>query len=184
MHGQYNLGAMYDYGEGVAEDDAEAARWYRKAAEQGDADATKRLEELANAGSSTNQQNAALDEKASEEFSDPAFDEGIAYLLSAANAAGSNSFYANEYSENDAYTQEDVISDLLRRKSEGPTGGNSYVVYKALMDGEIFPRCRERGRLNVACTDFDRKFSFAPNPSLAGQIKRKKGCYSARNPGC
>ena len=33
---QYNLGLMYDYGGGVPEDDAEAVRWYRKAAEQGD----------------------------------------------------------------------------------------------------------------------------------------------------
>ena len=34
---QYSLGEMYDLGEGVPEDDAEAAKWYRKAAEQGDA---------------------------------------------------------------------------------------------------------------------------------------------------
>ena len=36
---QYNLGRMYAFGEGVPENDAEAAKWYRKAAEQGDADA-------------------------------------------------------------------------------------------------------------------------------------------------
>ena len=30
---------MYDNGEGVPEDDREAAKWYRKAAEQGDASA-------------------------------------------------------------------------------------------------------------------------------------------------
>ena len=30
---------MYDNGEGVPEDDTEAVTWYRKAAEQGDADA-------------------------------------------------------------------------------------------------------------------------------------------------
>ena len=34
---QSNLGAMYDNGEGVPEDDAEAVRWYRLAAEQGHA---------------------------------------------------------------------------------------------------------------------------------------------------
>ena len=34
---QYNLGLMYDNGEGVPEDDGEAVKWYRKAAEQGDA---------------------------------------------------------------------------------------------------------------------------------------------------
>ena len=32
---QYYLGVMYDRGDGVAEDDAEAVKWYRKAAEQG-----------------------------------------------------------------------------------------------------------------------------------------------------
>jgi len=32
---QYNLGVMYDYGEGVPEDDAEAMKWFRLAAEQG-----------------------------------------------------------------------------------------------------------------------------------------------------
>ena len=31
---QYNLGNMYANGEGVSEDDAEAFKWYRKAAEQ------------------------------------------------------------------------------------------------------------------------------------------------------
>ena len=33
---QFNLGVMYDRGEGVPEDNAEATRWYRLAAEQGD----------------------------------------------------------------------------------------------------------------------------------------------------
>ncbi|MCH7916223.1 MAG: sel1 repeat family protein [Deltaproteobacteria bacterium] len=33
---QYNLGLMYDEGQGVPQDYAEAVRWYRKAAEQGD----------------------------------------------------------------------------------------------------------------------------------------------------
>ena len=32
---QYNLAFMYDYGEGVAEDDKQAVYWYTKAAEQG-----------------------------------------------------------------------------------------------------------------------------------------------------
>ena len=32
---QYDLGLKYDTGEGVPEDDAEAVRWYRMAAEQG-----------------------------------------------------------------------------------------------------------------------------------------------------
>ena len=32
----FNLGVIYDIGVGVPEDDAEAARWFRKAAERGD----------------------------------------------------------------------------------------------------------------------------------------------------
>ena len=32
---QYNLGLMYDRGDGVPENDAEAVKWYRMAAEQG-----------------------------------------------------------------------------------------------------------------------------------------------------
>ena len=34
---QFNLGVMYDNGEGVPENDAEALRWFRLAAEQGEA---------------------------------------------------------------------------------------------------------------------------------------------------
>ena len=36
---QYNLGIMYDTGDGVPKNDAEAFKWYRKAADQGDAEA-------------------------------------------------------------------------------------------------------------------------------------------------
>ena len=36
---QVNLGAMYTLGRGVPQDDAKAAKWYRRAAERGDADA-------------------------------------------------------------------------------------------------------------------------------------------------
>jgi TPR repeat protein len=32
---QFNLGVMYDYGQGVTQDDKQAVKWYRKAAEQG-----------------------------------------------------------------------------------------------------------------------------------------------------
>lgn len=38
---QYNLGIMYDNGQGVAQDYGAAVKWYRKAADQGDADAVK-----------------------------------------------------------------------------------------------------------------------------------------------
>ncbi len=40
---QYNLGLMYDSGDGVAEDDEQAMKWYQKAAEQGLADAQNNL---------------------------------------------------------------------------------------------------------------------------------------------
>ncbi len=36
---QFLLGSRYDHGQGVTEDDAEAVRWYRLAAEQGHASA-------------------------------------------------------------------------------------------------------------------------------------------------
>ena len=36
---KFNLGHMYSKGRGVKQDDFEAVNWYRKAAEQGDADA-------------------------------------------------------------------------------------------------------------------------------------------------
>lgn len=40
---QYNLGLMYDRGQGVPQDHAEAVRWYRLAAEQGSAAAQLNL---------------------------------------------------------------------------------------------------------------------------------------------
>ncbi|MGB2118981.1 MAG: tetratricopeptide repeat protein [Porticoccaceae bacterium] len=36
---QFNLGVMYEFGNGVSENDAEAVKWYKKAADQGHADA-------------------------------------------------------------------------------------------------------------------------------------------------
>ena len=36
-------GVMYDFGEGVPENDAEAVKWYRKAADQGHAQAQSNL---------------------------------------------------------------------------------------------------------------------------------------------
>ena len=35
----YTIGLKYDFGRGAPENDAEAVKWYRKAADQGDADA-------------------------------------------------------------------------------------------------------------------------------------------------
>jgi TPR repeat protein len=43
---QYNLGLMYQKGEGVAQSEAEAAHWYRLAASQGFLDAQQRLADL------------------------------------------------------------------------------------------------------------------------------------------
>jgi len=43
---QFNLGVMYATGEGVAQDNAEAIRWYRLAADQGDAAAQSKLGEM------------------------------------------------------------------------------------------------------------------------------------------
>ena len=42
-YAQYNLGVMYDNGMGVPENDAEAVKWYRKAADQGYAEAQSNL---------------------------------------------------------------------------------------------------------------------------------------------
>ena len=42
-YAQYNLGNMYEFGEGVPENDAEAVKWYRKAADQGHAKAQSNL---------------------------------------------------------------------------------------------------------------------------------------------
>ena len=43
---QFGLGLMYDMGKGVSEDDKEAVKWYKLAAEQGNADAQERYGEL------------------------------------------------------------------------------------------------------------------------------------------
>ena len=47
---QYSLGNAYYNGDGVAEDVEVAMEWYRKAAEQGQADAQQMLGDLANDG--------------------------------------------------------------------------------------------------------------------------------------
>ena len=53
--GQYALGWMYANGRGgLIKDDAEAVRWYRKAAEQGHAAAKAALEKMQASGQQTN----------------------------------------------------------------------------------------------------------------------------------
>ena len=55
---QYNLGVMYDEGRGVAKDDAEAVRWYRKAADQGMASAQYNLGVMYDEGEGVTENNA------------------------------------------------------------------------------------------------------------------------------
>ena len=43
---QYNLGLMYDEGAGVPQDYKTGVKWYRLAAEQGNANAQKKLKEI------------------------------------------------------------------------------------------------------------------------------------------
>jgi uncharacterized protein len=47
---QFNLGLMYDTGQGVPQNYAEAAKWYRRSATQGDADAQLNLGLMYNEG--------------------------------------------------------------------------------------------------------------------------------------
>ena len=54
---QYNLGVMYDNGEGIPQDDAEAVRWYRLAAEQGSATAQYNLGVMYGTGEGVPQDN-------------------------------------------------------------------------------------------------------------------------------
>ena len=55
MNAQFQLAAAYDFGHGVAQDQAEAAKWYRKAAEQGHAEAQNSLGSLYQAGQGVDQ---------------------------------------------------------------------------------------------------------------------------------
>ena len=49
-HAQCRLGLLYDKGEGVPQDDTEAVRWYRLAADQGHADAQHNLGDMYRTG--------------------------------------------------------------------------------------------------------------------------------------
>jgi len=55
---QYNLGVLYNSGQGVPQDYAQAALWSRKAAEQGDADAQDSLGDLYHKGQGVPQDDA------------------------------------------------------------------------------------------------------------------------------
>ena len=112
---------------------------------------------------------------ANEAFVDPAYDEGISYLLTIASAPETESFIVNKFSKSGAYTKDDVIATLEFIKAEGPTIGNSYNIYTALKEGVFYPFCRTNGRLNDNCSDFDREFHFTPNENIASKIKNKTG---------
>jgi TPR repeat protein len=43
---QFRLGSMYHHGKGVPQDDAEAVKWYHKAAVQGNTDAQNNLDQM------------------------------------------------------------------------------------------------------------------------------------------
>ena len=58
MTAQHNLGRRYYRGEGVPQDDAEAAAWYRKAADQGDPHAQYNLGVLYGEGQGVPQDDA------------------------------------------------------------------------------------------------------------------------------
>ena len=55
---QYNLGQMYQMGQGVPQDNAEAVKWYRKAAEQGFAPAQLNLGMMYAAGKGVSEDKA------------------------------------------------------------------------------------------------------------------------------
>ena len=59
---QYNLGLMYENGQGVRQDYAEAVRWYRKAAEQGNANAQYNLGVMYGNGQGVRQDRALAQE--------------------------------------------------------------------------------------------------------------------------
>jgi len=52
-YGEYNLGLLYAYGRGLTKNKTEAAKWFKKAADQGDADAQKELAKLQNSDDDT-----------------------------------------------------------------------------------------------------------------------------------
>ena len=82
---QFNLGVMYENGDGIKQDDFEAVKWYRKAAEQGDADAQANLGSAYGAGRGVRQDYAEAVKwvkKAAENGSaDGQFKLGLAYLI-------------------------------------------------------------------------------------------------------
>src|SRR5215472_14731750 len=55
---QYNRGTAYWYGNGVPQDYAEAAKWYRKAAQEGYAEAQNRLGQMLEIGQGVRQDDA------------------------------------------------------------------------------------------------------------------------------
>ena len=80
---QFNLGVLYEYGQGVPLDPAEAARWYRLGAEQGNAFAQKALGVLYNAGKGVEKDDAEAvrwyRSAAEQDFPEAQFNLGMSY---------------------------------------------------------------------------------------------------------
>jgi TPR repeat protein len=60
MKAQFHLGLLYEMGLGVPKDYTEAAKWYRKAAVQGDIGSMKKLEEMRRKGLTTSSKQPAI----------------------------------------------------------------------------------------------------------------------------
>lgn len=71
---QYNLGVMYDHGDGVEQDYAEAVSWFRKAADQGHARAQFNLGNMYSDGTGVDQ-----DDAEAVKWYRKAADQGLAY---------------------------------------------------------------------------------------------------------
>ena len=82
---QFNLGVMYENGDGIKQDDFEAVKWYRKAAEQGYANAQSNLGAAYSAGRVVRQDDVEAVKwfkKAAENGSENGqFKLGLSYLI-------------------------------------------------------------------------------------------------------
>lgn len=74
VRAQYNLGVMYDHGDGVEQDYAEAVNWFRKAADQGHARAQFNLGNMYSDGTGVDQ-----DDAEAVRWYRKAADQGLAY---------------------------------------------------------------------------------------------------------
>ena len=108
---RYDLGVKYDTGVGVPQDKAEAAKWYRKAAENGDATARSMLGYMYETG-----EGAPKDPAKAVEWYRKAAERGDAY---AQNSLGAM------YGAGEGVAQDDAEAAKCYRKAaeQGDTGG-------------------------------------------------------------